>query len=705
MERRRTCLSIFFGERKKTMTEKNEDSIKSEQAPASSLGASLSRKSVFSLVKKKYRVYPDLPLPWLDMPNAKAFQADDASAPDHKIFALVCNPEIPVRKDHIKNRAGVKIEGLLPLVDAGPAMWQGFERKTMILLYEMPLGGRVVTSKNTGKILPEEEAEKISRWIRPLLMGINNLSLRGLTHREIRPDNLFYLDMEKTKVVWGDCVSCPPGYDQPPAFETIESSMCSPAGRGDGMTSDDLYAFGVTLICLGLGYNPVEGLSPGELLELKIHKGSYATLLGEERISLNLIELLRGLLVDNVSQRWDVSSTQLWADGRRLTPLQAKVVKASQRPFLFNNVEYYSYRTLAYAFSQNLESAAEAIRSEKFLMWLVRGFEDKATAAAIQKSIDMALVRFSTKEKQDDFFVARTCMLLDPAAPLRVRECAFMPDALGMMLATYANDEKMLKTLIGLVATGYLESWYEFHADRVAEQHVKSMQITLQKPDLGQGVERLLYDLTEGFPCQSPLIVKDYVDEIKDLLPALNDVAKKMSSKNSPVDRHIAAFIAAKFGTKLAEQLPMLNSPKETVAVQGMLRIFSFLQRTFGPEKAYDFCGWIGGLVTPVIDSYHNREKRQQMEKQLPKVVRKGSVPDICALLDDKNERAYDLTCFDQAKKEYQKLSDEIESLDGNREKREAEGLALGHQVAAVISFGIAVLTMFLLLLGQFLRR
>ena len=149
----------------------------------------------------------------------------------------------------------------------------------------------------------------------------------------------------------------------------------------------------------------------------------------------------------------------------------------------------------------------------------------------------------------------------------------------------------------------------------------------------------------------------------------------------------------------------MLNSPKENVAVQGMLRIFSFLQRTFGPEKVYDFCGWIGGLVTPVINSYHNREKRQQMEKQLPKVVRKGSVLDICALLDDKNERAYDLTCFDQAKKEYQKLSDEIESLDGNREKREAEGLALGHQVSAVISFGIAVLTMFLLLLGQFLQR
>lgn len=691
---------LFYGQ-KETMTEKNTEQI---QQSSASLGSYLSRKGVFSVVKGKYRVYPDLPLPLLDMPNAKAYQAEEISSPDHKIFALVCKPEIPIRKDHIKARVGLKMEGVLPLVDAGVAQWQPIGRRTMILLYEMPLGGRVVHSKTYDKVLPEEEAEKITRWIRPLLMGINNLSLRGLTHREIRPDNLFYLDTEKTKVVWGDCISSPPGFDQPPTFETIESSMCSPAGKGNGETSDDLYAFGATLICLGLGYNPVESLSADELLELKIYKGSYATLIGEERVSLGLIELLRGLLADNVSQRWDISSTQLWADGRRLTPVQAKAIKASQRPFLFNNVEYFSYRTLAYAFYKNWDSAAEAIRSEKLQTWLIRGFDDKPVADAIQKSIDMALVRFSTKEKQDDFFVARTCMLLDPSAPLRVRECSFMPDALGQMLATYAADERMIKVLIGLIATGYLESWYEFHRDRVAEQHIKSMQIILQKPELGMGIERLMYDLNDGLPCQSPLIVKDYVDDIKDLMPALEEVAKKVGAKMDPIDRHIAAFIAVKFGTKLSDQIALLNSQKENVSIQGMLNLFASLQRTFGPDKLYAFCSWIGGLVSPIINSYHSLEKRQQLEKNLPKLIRKGSLPEIYSFLDDKQERLSDMNYFEQAKKEYAKLSEEIEFLDGNREKREHEGLMLGNQIAAVISFGISVLTMFLLLLTQFLK-
>ena len=680
------------------------DTEKQQTQSSAPVDSYATRKEEFSLVRGKYRVYFGSPMSLMDMPNAKAYQAEEIAAPDHKIFALVCNPDLPIRKDHLKVRNGVKIDGLLPLVDAGVAFWPPIGRKTMFLLYEMPLGGRVLISKTYGKVLPEEESEKISKWIRPLLGGIGNLAVRGLTHRAIRPDNLFYMDPEKTKVVWGDCISAPPGYDQPPVFETIEASMCQKEGKGNGTTADDLYAFGATLLCLSIGYNPIEKLSPAELLEQKIYKGSYATLIGEERVPLALIELFRGLLADNTSQRWDTSSTTLWADGRRLTPVQAKAAKASQRPFMFNNVEYFSYRALAYAFSKNWDMAIEAIRSEKFLNWIERGFDDKETVNAIRKSMDMALVHFSTREKQDDFFVARTCMILDPLAPLRMRNYSFMPDSLGTMLATSITDDKKTKMLIGLIATGYLESWYEFHRDMTAEQSIKNLQTILQKPGKGMGIERVLYELNEGLPCQSPLIVKDYVDEVRDLLPALEEVAKKNIKNAEPIDRHVAAFIAVKFGLKASEYIAYLNSPKESAVVQGILHLFMTLQKTFGPEHLHALTSWVGSMVAPVIDSYHNLEKRQQLEKNLPKIIRKGSFAELCSFLDDKQERLYDISYFEQAKKEYAKLSEEIDFLDGNREKREEEGLMLGNQVAAIISFGIALLTMFLLLLARLLR-
>ncbi|MBR1945589.1 MAG: hypothetical protein IJ846_04790, partial [Alphaproteobacteria bacterium] len=96
------------------MAETNTETQQDQSS--ASLDSYVTKKEVYSLVRGKYKVYPGLPLPLLDMPNAKAFQAEDVTAPDHKIFALVCKPELPIRKDHIKARSGLKVEGLLPLM-------------------------------------------------------------------------------------------------------------------------------------------------------------------------------------------------------------------------------------------------------------------------------------------------------------------------------------------------------------------------------------------------------------------------------------------------------------------------------------------------------------------------------------------------------------------------------------------------------------
>ena len=51
----------------------------------------------------------------------------------------------------------------------------------------------------------------------------------GLTHRAIRPDNLFFLDEAREILVMGDCVTAPAGFHQPPLLEPIERTMASPA--------------------------------------------------------------------------------------------------------------------------------------------------------------------------------------------------------------------------------------------------------------------------------------------------------------------------------------------------------------------------------------------------------------------------------------------------------------------------------------------
>src|SRR3546814_2332099 len=123
----------------------------------------------------------------------------------------------------------------------------------------------------------------------------------------------------------------------PPAiYEPIDSAMAVPEGRGYGGPEDDYYALGVLVLVLLCGGNPVPGLSEHELVEAKISKGSYAALVGETRLSLPMVEVLRGLLCDDPEERWRHDDLQLWLSGRHLSPKQALLPPQAARLYPFD---------------------------------------------------------------------------------------------------------------------------------------------------------------------------------------------------------------------------------------------------------------------------------------------------------------------------------------------------------------------------------
>jgi serine/threonine protein kinase len=121
-------------------------------------------------------------------------------------------------------------------------------------------------------------------------------------------------------LVFGQCVSTPPAVTQPVVYETIESGLAAPTGRGKGSLSDDMYSVGVTTLALLIGHSPCLGLSDDEIISRKFEMGSYWALLGDERVSLTMMEPLRGLLNDNPQKRWGLEDLVYWINGRRLNP-------------------------------------------------------------------------------------------------------------------------------------------------------------------------------------------------------------------------------------------------------------------------------------------------------------------------------------------------------------------------------------------------
>jgi hypothetical protein len=138
---------------------------------------------------------------------------------------------------------------------------------------------------------PWREAELLDLLLRPIARGLEQLHSVGITHRAIRPDNVF--QSAGQPAILGAAWSAPPAALQPSIFEPPYAAICLPTGRGEGMPADDIYALGVLLLTLALGRVPLANLDDAAVLHRKLEFGSYAALVGQERLSPAIAELIR----------------------------------------------------------------------------------------------------------------------------------------------------------------------------------------------------------------------------------------------------------------------------------------------------------------------------------------------------------------------------------------------------------------------------
>ena len=125
------------------------------------------------------------------------------------------------------------------------------------------------------EIEPMREEEIIERFAIPIHQVMCEFCERDIVHRAIRPNNLYYSSPKGSRIMLGECVSSPPAMAQPFTYETIESCMCDPSGRGFGSAADDMYALGATVLALLTGRDPCQGMSDDEIFDAKLSMGSY----------------------------------------------------------------------------------------------------------------------------------------------------------------------------------------------------------------------------------------------------------------------------------------------------------------------------------------------------------------------------------------------------------------------------------------------
>ena len=649
------------------------------------------------VLRDRFTVVANRPLPELSTSLADAFLAEDKKEPNRNIFALVCRPGVPPRLNVMRSLKGMSYLGIMQLIVWGPMNWPAAGRQCMTLIYERPKGPRLMNNLR-DEIQKFQDHEISKRVVEPMVAVLRDFSAKGITHRSIRPTNLFYMDERSERIALGDCASLPAALDQPAVFEPIESAMCSPLARGGGSDADDMYALGATLAVLMIGRLPTAHMDDETILRNKLEYGSYGTIVGDNRLPLAIVELLRGLLCDDVKVRWTPELLDLWVQGRRMTPIQAKQEKRAARAFPFQGREYLTGRELAAAFARHWDAALAIVLEGKLELWLRRAVEDKEKAEAVADQVRMAMTATTEKAAAEQIMLTRVLMMLDPNAPIRYRGFGAMPEGIGVALAVQMSKQADTKLLIEMIRRDIPKNYYEVlgaeRDDPLIENNFREIRNLMSQTGLGFGLERALYELNDAMPCQSPLVGDAYALDIKDMLIGLNSYgATKGDAKQWPCDRHIAAFVGARARSDVDRNLAALNETDKTKGLMALLNLLAVFQYRLGPESLPGLAGWVAKLASTLVESYNSREKRKEFETVLPKLAKRGSVVEIFQLLDDPNSKEKDANDFSWAQAQYMAAEEAIRRIESQEEDVMSGSDRVGKQVAAVTGIMIAMLT------------
>jgi eukaryotic-like serine/threonine-protein kinase len=641
---------------------------------------------------------PGSPLIELNSPGGTAWVVR-SRRDKRELMGLVVNHDLPVRIDMLSNFRGLDQPALLRVIDWGTVDWTPEGRRRFAVVLERPAGGRLFSDLETPRDPLAEE--QITRHLLPALATLlKECQARGLVCGGIRPTNLFFRDRLHTSLALGDCVTTPVGLAQPAILEPIERAMAEPAGRGKGSIADDLYALGVTLLIVALGRNPVAGLPAEEVLQWRIERGSYTTLTAGHRLPQNLLEPLRGLMADDIKLRWTLADLDLWLQGRRMSPKIVPLPRRGSRPLEFDGQELWFNRSIARGLAARPSAAATLIDRGDLDKWLRRSLGDDDKADQVRKAVSsVGPAGGSRTSNHEDRVLARVTICLDPAAPIRYRSRSILPEGLPVALAESLADNGNVQPLVDMLLTGMPGFWVSAQPEGTAVEWMPMtdlydvMRGVLEQPGPGQGIERVLYDLNYHMPCLSPVVREFYVLSCNELLQALEQVAERPNRPRDPMDRHIAAFVAA-HTKKLNERLltPLAAGADPQRRMVAVLTLLAEVQRRTGPSSLPALCGWLAALIDPALKRFHSRATQDRLREEAKRVARQGDIDALVRLVDSPETLKRDEHDFAAARRQYDALGKQADRLHTVVSDRDAIIQTTGRQVTAAVATVLATL-------------
>jgi hypothetical protein len=635
-----------------------------------------------------WTVAPDQPVAALSGTLA-AVAARHASG--RRGFAYACQAGLPPRLAALSSVGQGGIDQVLLPQALVAGRLPGAARESLFAVLPMPPGPPILTPATRCR--PWSESELIHDLLRPAARALAALEARGVTHRAIRVDNLFRA-REGGPVTLGDAFCLPPAFSQPAWSEAPHVAQCVPEGRGNGLPADDIFALGVALICVAVGRVPWVGMDPRTLHRARLERGSFNALTHDLRLPGTLADLLRAMLADDAEQRPDAEAVAGWPATMQGRKGAARPVRRAGRPLVVGTEQALDTRTAAWLLGSNWSEGVRAVRGGGLDGFLRRGIGDPQLAERLAETARAG--QNEAPETADDLLLCRAIAMLDPLAPLCWRGVAMMPDGLGPLLARAhcAEAEAPLATadLVALVAGEAPARWAHSGGDaNLASALSRSgaqWRVLLRTQGPVGGVERLMYALNPGLPCQSPLLRGAWAGGPGALLAALEAAAPDPAAGTPPPpppDRHMAAFLAARNEGGLERLLaPIGGDPAQAIAARAA--VLARMQARFGANAPLPrLAAWLVAAAEPLFATWNSRSVRSALPQRLAEIAATGDLGALHAALDDPGARRADAEGAAAAHAEIAAIEAELAAIADGAAVRRAQARAMGEQAAAGI--------------------
>lgn len=635
------------------------------------------------LVKERFEINFDSPLKWLDCNGALAYKVNDRIDPRRDLFALVCGNETAPRSSLLAYMKSIDHPNIIKLIEYGTITNPIKNNRTVALIYATPQGGKVMDALE--EVNYKSNPNKFKSVIIGLISAAEALKGYGITHRAIRPSNIFFKNKEHSEVLVGDCIASFPAFYQPAVYETVESLMCMPAGRGNGTEKDDIYTIGTSCIAILQGHDPLADMSVPEIIRLKMKKGTYAALTAEEKVPNIYINILKGLTADDAAVRWNFIQTYNFMEGKANSFSAQILGEKPKRSLTINGEKCYTAQDVAYNFYLHPDEAWDLIKSGKLLEWIKNGLENDKIYNEIEKLIAQA-----NEEESHDVLISKICILIDHNAPIHIKDISIFPDGSPKAIFYCLRNQIDISDFYDLFSTDLIRMWYLEQENLRSPSNASEFKIYINRKDIGYGLDRIMYDFDDDLPCVSPLIGDEYVNTAPRILKALDHNYPNLKGQILPYDKNIIAFLRCKLGKKIDGILLDLNSNKEDIQISAIIRLYTDMQNKYGPVQLINLGKWLASVSKPIIKSYHNLKLQKALERELLKVSKDGKLIDICKVLENSEAKQKDRDQFRAAEKEVASLLSEKNKLINGGYKLDEEAQELALKFAGIL----AVLTM-----------